>query len=214
MPDLHKDKNGNVPLIPVSNYLRSGKNIIFESLGNLKQVVCGEDHSFVIDENCNLFGFGKNDRGQLGLGHQWEVEMPQLISDLKGKVKEIKISGDLNIAITNANELFIWPYENLKQTFKPLRLLMDKKIIINSVSCGKNFAIILSKQGMLYSFGKSNKMGELGLGDNKPRIIPEQIYALSEAGERITQISCGFKHTIAKGSNGKVYTWGNVFKIT
>jgi alpha-tubulin suppressor-like RCC1 family protein len=166
--------------------------------------------TFIVDNNFNAYACGNNNKGQLGLGNIWEVEKPVLISALKEKVKEIRTSGDMNIAITVDNELYVWPYENIRKNLKPLRLYLDKNITILSVSCGKNFVMILSKQGILYSFGKGNKKGELGVGDLNPRSVPEPIYSLADCEERITQVSCGFKHTIAKSHNGKVFTWGFV----
>jgi alpha-tubulin suppressor-like RCC1 family protein len=200
-----------IPHFPVINYSKSGKSI--PNLEKISNITLGEDHTFVIDENNNLMGFGNNEKGQLGLNHTWEVEKPTLVPELKGRTKIVKTSGDLNIAVTTDNEFYIWPFEYMNKQYKPLRLYLDKKIIIQSVSCGKNFAIILSKQGILYSFGKSNKTGELGLGDNNPRITPEPIEILSFNGEKITQVTCGFKHVVARSSIGKVFTWGCVRKI-
>jgi myosin-5 len=212
IPELRRDRKGNIPAVPVLNY-HSAKQISSDDFGNVKQIVCGEDHTFIIDDNCNAWACGSNNKGQLGLGNAWDVEKPTLIADLKGRIKEIRTSGDVNFAITIENDLYVWPFENAKQNYKPLRLYMDKKITILTISCGKNFVMILSKQGILYSFGKSNKKGELGVGDLKPRSVPEPIYTLADSGDRITQVSCGFKHTIAKSTNGKVFTWGYVNKL-
>ena len=55
--------------------------------------------------------------------------------------------------------------------------------------------------------GLDNIFGQLGHGDLEARITPTLINSFQQ-GEVITQVSCGFKHTIAKNSNGKVYTWG------
>jgi alpha-tubulin suppressor-like RCC1 family protein len=33
---------------------------------------------------------------------------------------------------------------------------------------------------------------------------------LVEGGEKIVQVSCGYKHTVIKASSGKVYSWGLV----
>jgi len=37
------------------------------------------------------------------------------------------------------------------------------------------------------------------------------IESLKELGEKVTEVSCGNKHAIAKSANGKVYTWGMGF---
>ena len=61
---------------------------------------------------------------------------------------------------------------------------------------------------MIYSFG-SNSKGQLGLQDFKDRKTPTLNELLVNDGERIVDISCGFKHVIALGSNGKAFSCGN-----
>ena len=87
---------------------------------------------------------------------------------------------------------------------------------IQSISCGHNFTVLLSQSGLVFTFGTSNSHGELGLSRNnvysplstqafsiskKPILIE----TLAKNGIKIIQISCGFKHVLAKSSNFKVY---------
>jgi len=210
IPKFKKDKNGDIPFIPALNYLNPGKPTNIHDLNNIKQILCGDDITFVVEENGNAYGFGDNEKGQLGLGNTFEIDKPSLITEIQGRVKEIKSIGEVNMAITSDNGFYVWPFQNFTQNFKPLRLYIDRKILISTIACGKNFVILLSKQGIVYSFGKSNINGELGLGDFKPRILPETIKTLADSGEKITQIACGYKHCIAKSTLGKVFTWGSV----
>lgn len=206
-----KDSRGNNSSIPIVNYYKAGKQFSIDSSSNIfKQVICGEDFTFVIDSKNDIYGFGNNERGQIGNGTLWDIEKPYLIQELKGKCLEVKTAGNITIALTFQNEVFIWPFENFKQQYKPLRIYLDKKITVRTISCGKNFALLLSQQGILFSFGKHNKCGELGTGDFKPRLTPETIYALADNGERIEQISCGYKHSIALSASGRVFSWGCV----
>lgn len=82
------------------------------------------------------------------------------------------------------------------------------KIKISKVSCGFNFGIFISNQGLLYSHGKDNSEGQLGLGHTYPREVPDLITSLRDIGEKIDTVECGYKHVIAKSTLGKVYTWG------
>lgn len=75
-------------------------------------------------------------------------------------------------------------------------------MLIKDVGCGHNFAILLTTHGLLYSLGSENNEGELGLGDSLPRKIPTLINSLKDAGEKILQVDCGFKHVICKTSLG------------
>jgi alpha-tubulin suppressor-like RCC1 family protein len=62
--------------------------------------------------------------------------------------------------------------------------------------------------GLVYTFGKSNENGQLGQGDTTPRSVPSLIISLKNQKEMIKNISCGFRHTIAKTGIGKVFVWG------
>lgn len=196
-------------MIPIINYCYPEKS--FEEYSYIKSALLGEDFSFIIDEYANAFGFGNNLNGQLGLTNEMIIESPVLLEELKGKIKEIKTNGESNFILTNTNELYFWNFgRNAKIVYKPLKLFLDQKIIVNSISCGKNFCILLTKQGTLFSFGDKNLFGELGSGDFNPRKYPELIYSLAESGEKIVQVECGYKHVLARNGIGKVFSWGNV----
>ena len=77
----------------------------------------------------------------------------------------------------------------------------------------RNFSLkfilrLLSSGGLVYTFGKENSEGQLGLGDNLPRTLPSLIVGLKTNKEIVKSISCGFKHVIAKTGQGKVFVWG------
>lgn len=84
----------------------------------------------------------------------------------------------------------------------------NEKIFINKVSCGFNFGFFISFQGFVYAVGKDNTDGQLGLGHRYPNDFPEIINYFKDVGERIYAIECGFRHSIARSTLGKVYTWG------
>jgi len=127
-----------------------------------------------------------------------------------GEVKEIDACGDISVAVTKYGEAYMWPvYDHSHQLLAcPTRIKMLESVKIESASCGDNFIMLLTDQGLVYSFGQASSEGQLGHGDLEPRTAPELIKCLKEAGVRMQTISCGYKHTIAKCSLGKTYTWG------
>ena len=46
-------------------------------------VSCGDEHTGIITESGRVFMFGSNNWGQLGLGHENNVEKPSCIKSLK-----------------------------------------------------------------------------------------------------------------------------------
>lgn len=176
-------------------------------------IACGEDHSLILDQEGSIWAFGLNLNGQLGLGHSKIIEKPTKITELsKQIIVSVKTEGNINFAISNKGDAFMWPWNfkgEIQYSPKKLPLKMTNEKVL-SIACGNNFVLILNSSGIVYSMGKTNKFGQLGHGNYNPRLYPSRIDYFITNSERITQISCGFKHCIAKSSTGKSYTWGLV----
>ena len=80
---------------------------------------------------------------------------------------------------------------------------------INEIKSGKEHNIILTDQGLLFSFGKGN-FGSLGLGGTIFASNPKLINKLNN--KRIVSIACGMYHTLALSDIGDVYSWGRGFE--
>lgn len=79
---------------------------------------------------------------------------------------------------------------------------------INEIKSGKEHNIIMTDQGLLYSFGKGN-FGSLGLGGTVFSPGPQQITKLRN--KKIVSVSCGMFHSLALSDIGDVYSWGRGF---
>ena len=176
-----------------------------------KQFAAGDEHNILLDTNNNLFVWGSNRKAQFGLGHCNEVGCMTNISFTNGdRVTAVKAKGHNNLAITESGAAYYWPLYKLSGDVvtRPVMMSLPPKIQIQSGSCGFNFAILLSRNGLLFSFGIDNSAGQLGLGHTSPKEEPMLIETLKTEGERVTEVSCGYKHVICKTALGKVYTWG------
>ena len=134
-------------------------------------------------------------------------------NNIKKKLNLVKSAGYINFCTTEEGNIYMWPWGdkegNVHYTPKKFYLSpLQEKEKVTSIACGNNFCLILNNNGMVYSMGKSNKYGELGVGDFSPRYAPTPLQFFFLNKERINQISCGFKHSVAKSTTGRVYTWG------
>ena len=205
LPEFRKGKDKKYPQLPILNY-KSSDHIL--PIQNIDDILLSDNFSIIITEKGNAISFGKNTNGELGLSHKKEIKNAQLILKFKDKVKLLKTTGNTNLLLTKNNELFLWSISKKIALQKPTMIYLPKRIQIESISTGKNFAILLTSNGICYGCG-SNELGELGMTQTKYCVTPEEIVELTKYNERIIQVSCGYKHTICLSENGKCFTWGN-----
>jgi len=66
---------------------------------------------------------------------------------------------------------------------------------IIKIACGGYHTLLLDDKNQIYSFGE-NSFGQLGLGDDNSRNLPELLTKIPKELGKITKISCGDIHTL------------------
>ncbi|GFY87472.1 regulator of chromosome condensation (RCC1) family protein [Actinidia rufa] len=180
----------------------------------IKQIACGDSHCLAVTMEGGVQSWGRNQNGQLGLGTIEDSPVPQKIDAFQGIcVKMVAAGAEHTAAITEDGELYGWGwgrYGNLGLGDRKDRLVPEKVSSIETekmvlVACGWRHTISVSSSGGLYTYGWS-KYGQLGHGDFEDHLIPHRLEALR--GNFISQISGGWRHTMALTSDGKLYGWG------
>ena len=174
----------------------------------IRQIICGENHSFILKESGELFAFGSNYSGQLGLGDNENRNVPTLIMQDK-TIRQIICGGDHSFIIKESGELFAFGYNSYgqlglgdnKERNTPTLLMQDKEI--RQIICGGYHSFILKESGELFAFG-CNYYGQLGLGDNENRNIP----TLLMQDQEIRQIVCGGYHSFILKESGELFAFG------
>lgn len=77
---------------------------------------------------------------------------------------------------------------------------------VHSISCGSKYAILVTKQGEVFSWGEETG-GCLGHGLVADLPYPKLIDSLS--GMNIEMVACGEHHTCAVTLSGDLYSWGD-----
>ena len=77
------------------------------------QIGCGDFHSVALDQYGVLYSWGGGgqsyNKGQCGLGHNGDVEFPEIVQDLRHKaVKRVSAGGFHTVALCEDNELYAW----------------------------------------------------------------------------------------------------------
>ncbi|XP_040379308.1 ultraviolet-B receptor UVR8-like [Oryza brachyantha] len=180
----------------------------------IKQIACGDSHCLAVTMAGEVQSWGRNQNGQLGLGTTEDSLLPQKIQAFEGVcVKMIAAGAEHTAAVTEDGDLYGWGwgrYGNLGLGDRNDRLVPEKVSSVEGekmvlVACGWRHTITVSSSGSLYTYGWS-KYGQLGHGDFEDHLVPHELEALKDSS--ISQISGGWRHTMALTSDGKLYGWG------
>jgi alpha-tubulin suppressor-like RCC1 family protein len=104
-------------------------------------------------------------------------------------------------------------FETVDQLYlEPVEILTPDSNIV-SIAGGKSFTLALSKDGVVYGWGRNHK-GQLGTGLGLAvdmyamQVVPEPIETLALSTRHIVSISAGHSHAAAISSQGELFYWG------
>ncbi|EME30000.1 Probable E3 ubiquitin-protein ligase HERC1 [Galdieria sulphuraria] len=177
------------------------KKVIFDDANlAISQLACGDRHCLVRTESGDVYTWGSNEFGQLGIGRYNEIySSPVLLTSLAGMMVTFVAAGDRHsAAVTNTGSLFTWgcgaegqcghgDYNDCDMPFLVESLV---GVFILKVFCGHNFTVALSKDNDIYVFG-NNSYGQLGDGSKSSCCTPRKLF-FSIPGT--IDITCGHFH--------------------
>jgi hypothetical protein len=89
-----------------------------------------------------------------------------------------------------------------------LRLIpFSQKHAIQKVACGNQFAVAITRQGILFSWG-AGECGQLGTGRCTHREVPIAVSTSAIQSVIFSDVACGAGHVLAVSREGAVYSWG------
>jgi alpha-tubulin suppressor-like RCC1 family protein len=168
-----------------------------------------------------LYAFGANESGQLGPGRPMNDPNAAAVTGFPaaaGAITSASAGGSHTLAVAASGTLYAfgdnteWQLGN-EQTSRPTPTpvtLPGASGGVVQASAGLQFSFALTSSGQLYGFG-GNFYGQLGTATNDASttpLDPEQVPFPVTPG-RFAQVATGSYHTLALGSDDKLYAWGN-----
>ena len=157
-------------------------SLILNLPSNIVQFVCGNGQSLFLDSEGNVFSFGANAYGQLGLGHNTGQNVLNKIPNIP-PIKIISCGGSSSYLIDFERNVWSFGYNALGQLGHGDYIPKNIPKIINNLkdiqqisygSCGFHF-IAKSSQGQIFAIG-NNSLGQLGIEiENQLVSIPKEI---------------------------------------
>lgn len=208
--------NYNNLLFGLNNSIQP-KFILFDEITHVKEMSCGEEQSFVLDDNGNIWVFGNNENGQLGLGHCDIVEKPtkllvfnnidynnintnkQISEKQIVKFSYVKTEGTVTFAISKEGNLYMWPTldKNGKIISTPIRINITSPNFKNNVHNANN---IINVNNNSNEIKYSSQYSQTNLNTFRFSNLPTK--------EIFSDISCGSNFVILKTQSGLLYSFG------
>ncbi|XP_015106001.2 E3 ISG15--protein ligase HERC5 isoform X2 [Vicugna pacos] len=181
------------------------------------QITCGDYHSLALAKGGELFAWGQNLHGQLGVGSECpSTPTPQIVEHLSGvPLVQISAGEAHSLALSMSGNVYSWGRNDFGQLGLGHTDNKDSPALIEALdnqtieflACGGSHSALLTKGGLVFTFG-AGKYGQLGHNSTQNELKPCLVTGL--IGNRVTQIACGRRHTLAFVSDlGKVFSFGS-----
>ena len=169
--------------------------------GNMKwkKISSGEFHAIALTTTNELYSWGRNSTGQLGIGTTNSNKNPNPIKIGTQTWSDIDCGNSFSGAINSAGELFVWGQNNFGQlglgnsTTRPQPTKVNIGPV-NKICFGAFHSFVILQNKQVYCWGRNNE-GQLGLGSNSPSVYNSPI--LNNRLQDISNIICGEYSTYA-----------------
>ncbi|WP_271219033.1 S8 family serine peptidase [Streptosporangium carneum] len=178
-------------------------------------VAAGDDHSLLVSwapTFGQVWSWGDNAQGQLGLGHTTTKKVPVAVPGLTG-VTAVSAGNAFSVAMKNDGTVWAWGDNSQGQlgngTLTDSSVPVQVAGIYNAVgvSAGAGHALAVLADGTVRAWG-DNSQGQLGYaGTDSPVAIA--VPGLTGVSATLGTVAAGTAHSVAVLSTGTVKAWGD-----
>lgn len=175
-----------------------------------KKISCGSNNTLAIKTDGTLWGWGRNDSGELG--DNTTVHKSSPVQTVAGNNTWSEIScGDRHaLAVKSDGTLWTWGLNDQGQLGDGTTVNKSSPVQIPGTTWKQVFAGIknsaaIKSDGTLWLWG-INTSGQLGDNSAVSKSSPVQTIA---GGNSWKQVDCGNTHTLAIKTDGTIWSWGS-----
>ncbi|XP_041049699.1 probable E3 ubiquitin-protein ligase HERC3 isoform X3 [Carcharodon carcharias] len=150
----------------------------------LAQIATGGMHSFTLSLSGAVFGWGRNNCGQLGLSDDKDRDVPNHVKFLRRqKIVYISCGEEHTAALTKSGGVFTFGaglcgqlgHNFINNEINPRRVQELMGSEVSQISCGRQHTIaFVPSSGLIYAFGRGNR-GQLGSGHTVNSQVPYKV---------------------------------------
>jgi alpha-tubulin suppressor-like RCC1 family protein len=172
--------------------------------------------SIFVSQDNQVYSWGRNDRGHLGLNHQKDAYTPQLVTSLPPQTKILHIATGcqhvlflttdhkvLVLGLNDHGQLGIGSFQN---QWIPVELPWNENSTPIRVVCGGLFSGLITDKGEVYTWGQDdyNQLGHGTGGYGRKTTTPTKV----SLPEHVIEFTAGHYHSLVLTKEGNVYGWG------
>jgi hypothetical protein len=174
------------------------------------------NYSMALSSGGQVYAWGYDGSGQLGVGDYTASEVPRLVKLPHGtKVVKIANGGYDGLALTAGGKLWAWGDDafgqlgdgSFKTSLRPVLVKVPSGVKIASIGAGSEHGIALTSTGKVLTWGRGT-WGQLGNGSKVSR-RDRPVFVRLPAGDKVKAVSAGGGFSLALTSTGKVLAWGH-----
>lgn len=181
------------------------------------QVAGGQGHTVALGNDGNVYTWGYNSNGQLGIGTTANSAMPVKVAMPSGVTKWTSVAaGALHtVAVGNDGNVYAWGQNNFGELGNasttdagtPVKMKLPAGLTPMRAYAGNNCSLVLFSNGALYATGR-NGNGQLG---NNTKTDSDTLVEVQFPTDVTawTDVAAGGYHVAAIGNDGNLYAWGS-----
>jgi alpha-tubulin suppressor-like RCC1 family protein len=183
----------------------------------IKAIAAGGDHSFALDSENNVWAWGANDRGQLGISSSvLQRNVPVKLDHFpqpNTRITRIAAGARHSLAIDSRGNLWAWGANEsgelgigiTSDSRAPTRVhFPDGTPRIVMIAAGGGHSLAVDANGNLWAWG-SNRRGQVGIGTVMDSHVPVRVTYPVGTTHPIVSIAAGVSHSLALESQSFLF---------
>jgi predicted amidohydrolase len=184
-----------------------------------KKVAAGPNHSLAVDDGNQVWGWGDNNEGQLGIPQVIRLWEPTPLV-INAAIIEVAAGDTHSLALDTEGHLWIWGTSHVGalglggRTFSPeptrINMLGANRQAIRwkKIAAGAYHNLAIDSDNQLWVWG-SHACGQLGLGNLQRNIVPRPtLLKINGIPLKCTHIAPGRTHSLAISLEKQLVGWG------
>jgi alpha-tubulin suppressor-like RCC1 family protein len=194
-----------------------GKGGLNNAASSIVSISAGAQHSLACTLKGDVYAWGENRDGQLGLNSNISQLRPVRVEyHISGKrIRKVAAGAQHSLCLTVRGDVYAWGQgkdgqlglgKNASES-RPMLIQVLQGKIVTDIAAGENHSGAVLRDGVVFTWG-SGDMGKLGHGRvTRPQILPRTVRGALKK-ETCISLSLGMSHSAAVTKNGQVYIWG------